>query len=229
MQHYYSEFFTQYCRFISKDLLATFDKRLGRNTKMIYAFYKVFFAINKKGAPKTTIAEALSLLSTQVDNYLSDGDTSIYSEMNTNLDCANKLYVKSLSYLGHLMSPLNDFNEAISDFNKLHEQELFKQGLIEFNNALAHLFVGFCTSETNFEKNISKACTHLHRGSLDYYKTLIKNKESLTYKQKKELINIRNLEMKSIGLEVTNSDKDNILIEYRNLARQLHNIQPTVS
>lgn len=114
MQHYYSEFFTQYCRFISKDLLATFDKRLGRNTKMIYVFYKVFFVINKNGAPKTTITEALSLLSTQVDNYLSDGDTSIYSEMNTNLDCTNKLYVKSLSYLGHLMSPLNDFNEAIS-------------------------------------------------------------------------------------------------------------------
>jgi hypothetical protein len=166
----------------------------------------------------------LSILTSQIDNYLSDGDTSIYSEMLTSLDCMNKNFVKILSYLGHLMPPLNDFNEAISDFNKLHEKELFKQGMIEFNNALAHLFTGFCTSETNFEKNISKACTHLHRGSLDYYKTLIKNKESLTHKQKIELIKIRDLEMKSIGLEVSNNDKDTILIGYRNLARHLHNI-----
>jgi regulator of sigma D len=224
MQDHYSEFFIQYCRFISKDLLATFDKRLGRNTKVIYTFYKVFYVINKKDADRTKPQEALMILATQVDNYLSDGDTSIYSEMYNSLNCVNKNFVKSLGYLNHLSNPLNDFNEAVSDFNKIHKNELFKQGMIEFNNALAHLFVGFSTSETNFEKNISKACTHLHRGSLDYYKTLIKNKESLTYKQKSELIRIRGLEMKSIGLEVSNHDKDTILIEYRKLARQLHNI-----
>ena len=229
MRHYYSQFFTQYCKFISKDLLATFDKRLGRNTIMIHSFYKVFFIINKKNADKSTLDKSLSILAIQVDQYLSDGDTSIYLEMLNNLGCEQKQYISSISYLGHLSSPLNNFNEAVSDFNKLHKNELFKQGLIEFNNALAHLFVGFYTSETNFEKNISKASTHLHRGALDYYKTLIKNKESLTPKQKKELIRIRNLEINSIGLEVSNNDKDAILIEYRNLARLLHGIEPNTA
>lgn len=224
MQHYYSQFFTQYCRFISKDLIATFDKRLGRNTKIINSFFRVFYVINKKDLHSKHKEKALSILTIQIDNYLSDGDTSIYGEMYATLDCAQKLYVKSLNYLGHLTAPLNDFYEAFSDFNKLHSGQLFKQGLIEFNNALSHLFAGLCASETSFEKNVLKASTHLHRGSLDYYKTLIKNKESLTYAQKKELIRIRNLEMKSIGLEVTNRDKDDILAEYRALARQLHNI-----
>lgn len=224
MQHYYSQFFTQYCRFISKDLIATFDKRLGRNTKVVNSFYRVFYVINKKDVHSKHKEKALSILTIQIDNYLSDGDTSIYSEMYTSLDCINKSFITSLTYLGHLSIPLNDFNEAVSDFNKLHSGQLFKQGLIEFNNALAHLFAGFCASETSFEKNVSKACTHLHRGSLDYYKTLIKNKESLTLPQKRELIRIRGLEMKSIGLEVTNTDKDEILVEYRKLARLLHNI-----
>ncbi|MEA1956295.1 MAG: hypothetical protein U9N02_07370 [Campylobacterota bacterium] len=144
--------------------------------------------------------------------------------MYNTLDCNNKDYIKSLNYLGHLESPLNDFHEAVADFNQLYKNKLFKQGLIEFNNALSHLFAGFCSSETSFKKNISKACTHLHRGSLDYYKTLIKNKESLTHLQKEKLIDIRKLEMDSVGLEITNNDKDEILIEYRDFARKLHSI-----
>jgi len=225
MQQYFADFFTQYCRFISKDLLATFDKRLGRNTKVINTFYKVFFIITKKDVDNSHKDQAIRALTEQIDSYMTDGDTSIYAEMYDALGCTNKQHINGISYFGHLFRPLNDFNEAVSDYNKLYENHIFKQGLIEFNNALSHLFAGFFASETNFEKNVKKACTHLHRGSLDYYKTIIKDKESLTHQQKQELIKIRDLEIQSIGLEVNNTNKDEILIAYRDLARDLHKIQ----
>jgi len=224
MQELYEAFFMQYCRFISKDLLATFDKRLGRNTRVINTFYKIFFIINSNEYDNETKKKALNNLTIQIDSYLTDGDTSIYSEMYNTLKCANKTFVKQLGYLNRLQVSLNDFNEAVSDFNQVHKDELFKQGLIEFNNALAHLFRGFAESETNFEMNIKKACTHLYRGSLDYYKTLIKNKESLTHQQKIELIVIRDLEISSIGLDIANKTKDNILISYKNFTKKLHKI-----
>ena len=190
----------------------------------ICKWLKTFFIINDKSFHSKDKDAAIAHLTVAIDSYLTDGDTSIYSEMYLALNCSGKIFSKSLSYLGHLQSPLNDFNEAVADFTELHKNTLFKQGLIEFNNALSHLFAGFSSSDTNFEKNISKACTHLHRGSLDYYKTLIKNKESLTHSQKQELIRIREMEIKSIGLEVSNNNKDEILDEYRKLARKLHGI-----
>jgi regulator of sigma D len=222
MREYYTEFFTQYCRFISKDLLSTFDNKRGRNTKVIYTFYKVFFIISKKSKNSSAKNKAIIALKAQIDSYLTDGDLPIYTQMYKTLDCSNKIFILSISYIEHLFPLLNDFNDAVADFNKFHKDTLFKQGLIEFNNALSHLFRGICNSQTSFEQNVSKACTHLHRGSLDYYKTLVKDKESLTYEQKLELITIRNLEIKSIGLKVSSNDKDEILIKYRTLARSLH-------
>lgn len=224
MLNYYEQFFLQYCRFSSKDLIATFDKRLGRNTKVINTFYKIFFLINSKKFSHKEKQDALGALAIQVNNYLTDGDVTIYSEMYKALACEKRDSLRKLISLKNLQTSLDNFNEAMSDFNKLHSNVLFKQGLIEFNNAVSHLFKGFYSSETNFEKNIIKACTHLHRGSLDYYKTLIKNKESLTHPQKIALVELRSLEMESVGLEVANSDKDEILIKYRHFARSLHGL-----
>ncbi len=224
MQELYADFFTQYCRFISKDLIATFDTRLGRNTKVISNFYRVFYLIGKKDTEKAKKDEAIDILKKQIDNYLSDGDVNIYSDMYNSLKCNSKDFIKPLVLLNPLNTPLNDFNEAVKDFNKIFKDKLFKQGLIEFNNALAHLFAGFSTSETNLKINVDKASTHLYRGALDYYKTIIKKKESFTHEQKEKLIEIRTIEIASIGLKVSNTDKDNILTQYRDFARELYNI-----
>ncbi len=225
MQNLYSSFFIQYCRFASKDLIATFDKRFGRNTRVINTFFKVFFIINKKDVSYKRKEEALEQLAKVVDSYLSDGDVPTYEAMYISLNCNSKDYLKSLQSMQSMQTALENFYISVADFNIINKNKLFKQGLIEFNNALAHLFKGFCTSETNLELNISKACTHLHRGSLDYYKTLIKNKESLTPKQKETLIKIRVYEIDSIGLNVVNVDKDTLLIKYRNFVRELYNLE----
>jgi len=224
MKDIYADFFIQYCRFISKDLISTFDTRLGRNTKVISVFFRVFFVISKKDTNKSSKEKAIVILKKLIDSYLSDGDVNIYSSMYHSLECSNKDFTQPLHLLKPLGTSLNDFAEAVKDFNKIFENQLFKQGMIEFNNALAHLFAGFSTSSTNLDLNIKKASTHLYRGALDYYKTIIKKKESFTHEQKEELIKIRTLEIASIGLKISNSDKDDILVHYRDFARKLYKI-----
>ena len=209
---------------MSKDLIATFDARLGRNTKVISVFFRVFYAINKKDLNIKKKEESIDILTKQIDNYLSDGDVNIYADMYSSLECSSKDFIKPLSLFYPLQVPLNNFNEAIKDFNAIFENTLFKQGLIEFNNALAHLFAGLCASDTNLEVNIKKASTHLYRGALDYYKTIIKKKESFTHEQKEQLIEIRKLEIDSIGLQVANTNKNSILMAYRDFARQLYSL-----
>ena len=86
MQEYYAKFFTQYCRFISKDLLSTFDNKRGRNIKVINTFYKVFFIISKKSKNNSAKNKAIIALKAQINSYMIDGDLDIYKEMYKTLD-----------------------------------------------------------------------------------------------------------------------------------------------
>jgi hypothetical protein len=170
---------------MSKDLIAYFDKKVGRNIKLIDFFRKVFFIINSKNFPY------------------------------------NKNNYQALYYLGTIDHLINNFYEANVYYIKKNPNQFLKQSLIEFNNALSHLSAGYYASETSWEKNIKKAGTHFHRGTLDYYKTIILDKDNLTISQKNEIVNIRKYEIKSIGVDIDNTDKRKIVTIYKEFANSL--------
>ena len=215
----YKSFFGQYCRFLSKDIVVALDKNVGRNTKVINTFFDIFFIINKKDAKKESKTKAINLLKIQIDEYLKEGNTKLYSQVDRNLGCDIMNTITSLGGLQNLQTPLNEFNEAFALYKKAFPDLIFKQSMIEFNNALSHLFIGFTTSPTAFEKNIDKATTHLHRGTLDFYKTIIKDK-GFDENGIDELVKIRVDELRTIGLKTTTDDKDDIVQRYRAIAKK---------
>lgn len=225
MQKYYTEYFSIYCTFITKDLIATFESLQGRNIKVINEFYKAFYGINEKTISAKDKEKILNSLKTTVNGYCQNGDIATYKKVEAKIDCKNKYFVKSLSKMINVQKAFNQFNEATADFTKVSPSSLLKQGMIEFNNAMAHLFEGLSTSETSFDTNIKKASVHLYRGALDNYKTLIMSKKSLTPAQKDILINIRVDEIDSMGLEVKSSNKITTFDDYQRFARSLHNIK----
>ena len=215
----YKGFFGQYCRFLSKDIVVALDKNVGRNTKVINTFFDIFFIINKKDAAQESKIKAINLLKIQIDEYLKDGNRKLYLQVDQKLGCGTINAQTTLGGLQNLQTPLNEFNEALALYKNAFPGRIFKQSMIEFNNALSHLFVGFTTSPTTFEININKASTHLHRGTLDFYKTIIKDK-GLDESSIDELVEVRVDELRTIGLKTTTDDKDNIVKRYRAVAKK---------
>lgn len=103
------------------------------------------------------------------------------------------------------------------------------QALLEFNNALSHLFI--CIYEGNDDlKNIEKAKNHLYRGTLDNYKMVFRlainnikqsNKElfwAFGQIRLHELLNIgKSIHEKNIIVEIINKQSINIVQAYKEL------------
>lgn len=72
------------------------------------------------------------------------------------------------------------FKESLNDLNNtLMQQDITKsymlrQTLIEFYNALSHLYVAYCGNGAR-DENIKRASSHFQRGALDSYKSIIKD------------------------------------------------------
>ncbi len=184
----------QYCRFLSKDLIASLDGKLGRSEKVIYEILRIYFVITSKKYDVNTRKKIIVHMETVVNGYLSDGDTLTYTKLFQKLDCNNKegnIFVASIMYT-KINENLEQFMQSSVKYKKHFPNEpYFKQSMIEFNNALSHLYNFYCNS-VEFEANASRANTHLHRGTLDFYKTLIRDKKhGLTVSQKNTLIAIR--------------------------------------
>jgi len=91
---------------------------------------------------------------------------------------------------------------------------LFLQPTIEFYNALSHLYIAYSNEkETDIHSNINKALSHIHRGTLDYYKKLIKFVDLDTADQEK-LVDLRKKEFLSIGINTNDDTKINIIENY---------------
>ena len=69
MKNIYQKFFLEYCRFMSKDLIAYFDENTGRDISVIEFFRKIFFIIHNKDFPDNTKHRALNSLEKAVDEY----------------------------------------------------------------------------------------------------------------------------------------------------------------
>jgi len=204
------EFFKLYCRFLEIDLISSLTK--GRNIKVIYEFYKVFLIITAKNPDMTTEDKnkAIKSLNLIISKYENNNNNI------SKLELCNKLDFNSIKSLYDIEMMIQEFNKANKIFRNKFDNKIFKQSIIEFNNALSHIIVGFTGDKTKFDKNINKANSHLHRGILDFYKTIIK-KTNLNNTQIQELKQIREYEFNSIGLDTSsNKIKIELIDKYKN-------------
>ncbi|EIN8284544.1 hypothetical protein LO840_000272 [Campylobacter coli] len=115
------------------------------------------------------------------------------------------------------------------------------QVLNEFHNAMSHLCSVFISTGAS-ENNIKRAENHLQRAILDLYKVIIKDffiivSQDVTKEQndtiekiKNDIITIRDLEYKTIGVDRTmekfsenNKPKKNIFQEYKKVCKKIIN------
>jgi len=90
------------------------------------------------------------------------------------------------------------------------KEALLKQALMEFNNALSHLYNALIGRK--IEDNIPKAQTHLQRASLDFNKAIIKDLSYLG-KLDDEITVIKNLRLKEYKKIGDNTINRNIIID----------------
>jgi hypothetical protein len=79
-------------------------------------------------------------------------------------------------YLTAFGSDTQDGFKAFLDTYTVSKQvngvRLLKQSLMEFNNAIAHLYSAW--KKSSVDKNLERAQQHFNRGALDFYKSIIK-------------------------------------------------------
>jgi len=214
----------QYCRFLSKDLISALDGNIGRNEKLIYEIFKIYFIITSKKYNIPTKEKAIKSMEKLMDNYLSEGDVNSYNLMYSKLEnsMGNGHITVASIMLNDLTINFRKYIIAQISYKKINPTApYFKQALIEFNNMLLHLFNFYC-NEIEKDENSKRAKTHLHRGTLDFYKTLIRDKKSgFTQNQKQEIINIRLQELGTIGKDIE-KDKRTLPTQYCDFVEKLY-------
>jgi len=208
---YIKRFFDIYCKFISVDLIDTFENK--RNIRIVNNAFVVFYAILSKNSSNEKKEKLLDNLEIIINSY-------ILNKQNI-LNC-NEFDFSNTFSLTKLQNTLDAYALSLKKYKHFFgNNSLFRQSLIECHNALSHILAGFKNSETSLNKNISKANNHFHRGVLDIYKTIIKDNYSKINKNK--LIELRKKEFTSIGIDSNENThtKDDIEKGYVDLVENI--------
>jgi hypothetical protein len=219
LQIIFREFFKVYLRFLAIDLFVSLSKD-GRNEKLILSFFHVFIIIVSKKFTKEDKLNALENLKVSLNEYQLklQNNSNDYENIEFLFQELSKKYNLeddfTLNDIVNLESILVEFLIAINELQ--NDSEKLKQPLIEFNNALSHIFAGYFGSNT--KKNIERARTHLHRGTLDIYKYIIQIRKIRELKPK-ELVKFRQYEFQSIGIDVSNETKLQVLEKIKQLIK----------
>jgi len=142
------------------------------------------------------------------DFYLA---ANLYTKHRKNMsdDDLKSIFEKMITdYTYGVFEKTDDSESCIENFHKCFEDinikkiTNLKQALMEFNNAISHIVRADYKQENEEEKNIIRAINHLERGTLDYYKSIIKEfyfLDNISVKNEKILQHIRCREFNSIG------------------------------
>jgi len=207
----YHTFMSEYKRFLDKDLLISLSP-IGRNKLLISNIVKVFYIITSHNTKinNSDKLQALNDFKKLNDEYLARlEDYNISSIIRVEEKIEVKKDIGSLGgFLKDIKTTLEEFVSAHSFYASKRPQKIHKQAIIEFNNFLSHLHQHYAY---NIDNNIQRGNTHLHRGTLDYYKTLIIQKyNDLTIADKKRLIELRQIETSTIGKKI---DCDSVILK----------------
>ena len=183
--------FSEYHKFSTKDLITSLSNE-GRDFTIIRNFLDVFIFLTKDtfnmdNKQRTSLNTSLSkLLNEYTESYAEIINISEIKIHKNDLYC--NLFEKC-------NSALNKFVDAISLYEKsTYNKVLHFQALIEFNNFLSHIYKFSITKE---DINIERVISHLYRGSLDAYKTIIINNYNTI--DKNSLAQLRYQEIDKIG------------------------------
>jgi len=203
------EFFKIYTNYLDYVLYVSLTKK-GINEKTHIYLMKVFVIL----ISKENISNKKIIL-----NKLKQIQNKYFNVKYLNLDLQDKLSYEEIVNIYQIQNSVEEFFYAISIFKK-HNNKYLKQGIIEFHNFLAHLLVAF--TGQNRDTNYKKAINHLYRGTIDCYKSIIKNKCDIDCKFQEEIIKIREQEMKNLGVEATSTQaKYQIVKSYKNIVKKI--------
>lgn len=149
-------------------------------------------------------------------------------------DCLSNEQIKTI-YIANLKDrqkyyfsvSLDNFNDCVTkylDSNKIQNNKILKQTLIEFHNAISHLTEVYLGRQQQKEQDSNKqrAINHFKRGALDSYKAIIKDYFCIENKVNDEILNdikdIRQYEYDSIGDDEKRKD---IFKKYNQVANKI--------
>ncbi|EAK1970579.1 hypothetical protein BUX72_06365 [Campylobacter jejuni] len=217
----FNSFFFQYGRYLQYDLIHSLEQktRLGRNIDLLITFRKQFDIIITSNLSEKEAEHLKKVIKKAVDDYIGDHKNECLDIDLTSICCSSFNY--GALFEEDFKEIFTSFRVSCSDFKKIdaieHEensQEFAKdkdersvliQALLEFNNALSHIFTSVYHGNDDLG-NINKAKNHLYRGTLDNYKMFIRlSIKSVKQKNPKlfeEFKDIRIQELLHLGKDV---------------------------
>lgn len=177
---------------------------------------------------------SIGIYSTKINKQLSEDfllmveASKQYMEWRKKLSKQAKLeiYIKNLRdrQKFYFKNSLNDLN-AFLEKQDLTKSYMLRQTLIEFYNALSHLYVAYCGNGAR-DENIKRASSHFQRGALDSYKSIIKdfcvlaNGEDVPAAIIGQLKKLRSSECATIGNDVLRKNGDTLPL-YQEITKKI--------
>ncbi|EJF06796.1 hypothetical protein ThvES_00010920 [Thiovulum sp. ES] len=223
-------FFSLYKQFKDVDSIISLTK-FGRNKLLISNFLELFsnmlfedsssfknnsLQLSKRLANYQKSSKKLGFYNDKfVEKLFLDTRIGIITENKELLDCFYNFYKAMLIY-------------------RQYKKRLLKQSLMEFNNAISHLYSTLISTKYDDdpqcgvgEKNIRRAKSHLQRASLDFYKdifiSVLSQREDFNLKYLEDIKNIRFDEYQHMG--DTESNRVNILDKYSEIFLKDFNVK----
>ena len=240
MKKEYIVFFSLYRVFLEIDALQSLIK--GRNRELLELFYINFtnMVFEKKDDKK--LKDLVSLMKSysklekiEIFNNFTFDD-HLENRLNSDIKNALTLFYQAISlYTEHKKNLTNEELEIVTkrqidDFlNRIISNEIdltitpkrygiLYQALIEFNNALSHIFNALIKRQPT--NNFKRAISHFHRGALDILKTIIKDLILLQKINVEDIFEYRKIEYFYIGNEETK--RTTIIQNYLKIIRDLN-------
>ncbi|EOI6145579.1 hypothetical protein ACMU5N_001373 [Campylobacter coli] len=185
----FNSFFFQYGRYLQYDLIHSLEQktRLGRSVDLLTIFRKQFDVIITSDLSEEEVEYSKEVIKKAVDDYIGDHKNKCLDIDLTSICCSSFNY--DALFEEDFKEIFTSFRISCGDFKIIdaieHEENSQKfvkdkngrsvliQALLEFNNALSHIFVSAYHGNDNLG-NINKAKNHLYRGTLDNYKMFIR-------------------------------------------------------
>ena len=216
----FKNFFFVYGRYKQYDLVHSLEQetKLGRNIDLLLDFRELFkLIIATPEIDKQDYKEVLEAINASIDCYIGEFKNEC---LNLGL---NKIIDSNFDFSlfdAEFKDILSDFCVSCGDFRIVdrlsytstqsfrkdkEDRSVLTQALLEFNNALSHLFV--CVyNGTDTLNNIQKAKNHLYRGTLDNYKMVFRTALNEIRKKNKKLYkmfkDIREYEFLKLGTNI---------------------------
>lgn len=248
----YKKYFIIFSHFVSNELCISLrmptetigEISSGRNITTIVMFYNAFQLMHCKNDDISALDKLLDKLLVHTSTYIDQVQTEDCAVDFNGMFDFDSVDTKRFNSLNSRFDDYFDSSQIHDDFEKARYKYLYDvrpnvlgciQALIEFFNATSHLLACFSkdADKETIASNIEKANAHLTRGTLDNYKSVIKNGfevmgSSLLECAKQfgetkplSLVEIRRLEFDSLGRSLSAEERTMMFLGYKNICLEI--------